>query len=168
MHRGSVPIAIDLTQVQQQVLDRTQSRLADEATQGDAIGPGQGAATFERLMEAPDAAPGPPADGGVANAALDRARPATPPGEVGNVPPQAVTTGDRILANMSRTPVRTPAETGPRAIDPVGAKPSIDIGSAMDSLELQMQVARVKEATGLAVSVTQKSSQGVDTLLKSQ
>ena len=119
-------------------------------------------------MEAPDAAPGPPADGSVAKAALDRAQPGTPAGHAGNVPPQAATPGDRILANMSRDPVRTPAGTDPRVVDPVGAKPSIDIGSAMDSLELQMQVARVRETTGLAVSVTQKSSQGVDTLLKSQ
>ena len=119
-------------------------------------------------MEAPDAAPGPPADGGVAKAALDRVQPDTPAGQFGNVPSQAATAGDRILANMSRNPVRTPAQAGPQAIDPVGAKPSIDIGPPMDSLELQMQVARVKAATGLAVSATQKSSQGVDTLLKSQ
>ena len=119
-------------------------------------------------MEAPDAAAGTPADGNVAKAAFDQVQPGTPPGQVGNVPSQATTAGDRILANMSRNPVRTPAEAGPRVIDPVGANPSVDIGPPMDSLELQMQVAEIKEATGLAVSATQKSSQGVDTLLKSQ
>jgi len=119
-------------------------------------------------MEAPDAPAGTSADGNVAKAALDQARPSTPAGEVGDVPLHATTAGDRILANMSTNPVRTPAEAGPQAIDPVGAKPSIDIGSAMDSLELQMQVARIRETAGLAVSATQKSSQGVDTLLKSQ
>ena len=119
-------------------------------------------------MEAPDAAQGTPADGSVAKAALDQAQPGVPAGQVDNVPLQATTVGDRILANMSGNPVRTPAEAGPQVIDPVGTKPSIDIGSPMDSLELQMQVARVKEVTGLAVSATQKSSQGVDTLLKSQ
>lgn len=119
-------------------------------------------------METPDAAPGTPTDGSVANAAFDQVQQGTPAGQVGNVPSQATTAGDRILANMSQNPVRTPAEAGPQVIDPVDAKPSIDIGSPMDSLELQMQVAQVKEATGLAVSATQKSSQGVDTLLKSQ
>ena len=119
-------------------------------------------------MEASDAAPGAPADGGVANAALDQTRPGAPVGQVGNVSSQATTVGDRILANMSSSPVRTPAEAGPQAVDPVAAKPSIDLGHPMHTLELQMQVARIKEATGLAVSATQKSSQGVDTLLKSQ
>ena len=119
-------------------------------------------------MEVPDAAPGAPADGSVAKASFDQARPGTQAGQVGKVPSQAATAGDRILANMSRNPVRTPAEAGPQVVDPVGAKPSIDIGPSMDSLELQMRVARLKEATGLAVNATQKSSQGVDTLLKSQ
>ena len=118
-------------------------------------------------MEAPDAAGGTPADGSVAKAGLDRVQPGTPAGEAGNGP-QAATAGDRILANVSRNSVRTPAEAGPQAVDPVTAKPSIDIGHPMRTLELQMQVARIKEATGLAVSATQKSSQGVDTLLKSQ
>lgn len=161
-------MAIDLAQVQRQVLDRVQSRIAEETTHGDGIGPGQGAARFEQLMEAPDAAVGTPADGGVARAAFDQAQPGTPAGQVDNVPLQATTAGDRILANMSRNPVRTPAEAGPQVIDPVGPKPSIDIGPPTDSLELQIQVARIKATIGLAVSTTQKSSQGVDTLLKSQ
>ena len=119
-------------------------------------------------MEAPDAAVGTPADEGAAKAALDRAQPGTPVGQVGDVPSHAATVGDRILANMSRNPVQTPAEAGLRATDPVGATHSIDIGRPMDRLEIQMQVAQIKETAGLAVSVTQKSSQGVDTLLKSQ
>ena len=161
-------MAIDLAQVQRQVLDRTQSRLAEEATQGNGIGPGQGAARFEQLMESPDATVGAPTGEGVAKAAFDQAQPGTPAGQVGNVPLQATTAGDRILANMSRNPARTPAEAGPQVIDPASPKPSIDIGPPMDSLEVQMQIARVKETVGLAVSATQKSSQGVDTLLKSQ
>ena len=119
-------------------------------------------------MEAPDAAAGTPADQGVAKAALDQARPGNPAGQVGDVPSHAATVGDRILANMSRSPVRTPAEAGMRATDPVGATQPIDIGDPMDRLEIQMQVARIKETAGLAASATQKSSQGVDTLLKSQ
>ena len=168
MHRGSVPIPIDLTQVQRQVLERTQFRLADEAKQGDVARPGEGAAKFEELMEAPDATAGTPADGGVTKAQFDQAQPSTAADRVGFVSSRQPTAGDRILANMSRDPVRAPAEAGPRVAEPVGATPSIDIGRPMDRLELQMQVAEVKATTGLAVSATQKSSQGVDTLLKSQ
>ena len=119
-------------------------------------------------MEAPDAAAGTPADQGVAKAALDQARPGAPAGQVGDVPSHAATVGDRILANMSRNPVGAPTEAGLRAADPVDATHSIDIGDPMDRLDTQMQVARIKETAGLAASVTQKSSQGVDTLLKSQ
>ena len=119
-------------------------------------------------MEAPDAARGAPADGGVAKAAFGQAQPGAPAGEIGNVPSQAATVGDRILANVSRNIVRTPAEAGSRVVDPAAARPSIDIGRPMHALELQMQITRIKEAAGLAVSATQKSSQGVDTLLKSQ
>ena len=119
-------------------------------------------------METPDAASGTPADGSVARAAFDQARPGASAGGIGDAPPQGATAGDRILANMSRNPVRTPAEAGPRVVDPVGAKPSVDIGRPMQALELQMQVTRIKEAAGLAATATQKSSQGVDTLLKSQ
>lgn len=119
-------------------------------------------------MEAPDPAPGSPADGGVPKAASDQVQPSTAADEVANVSPHATTAGDRILANMSRNPVETPANAGLRATDPVRAPHSIDIGDPMDRLEVEMQMARVKETTGLAVSMTQKSSQDVDTLLKSQ
>ena len=119
-------------------------------------------------MEAPDATVGKPAEGGIAQATFNQAQPSTPAGEVGDVPSHAPTAGDRILANMSRNPVQTPAEAAPQVTHPVGARHSIDIGSATDRLELQMQVAQVKATTGLAVGATQKSSQGVDTLLKAQ
>ena len=119
-------------------------------------------------MEAPDSVPGTPADGSVPKTAFDQVQPGTAADQAANVPPHATTAGDRILANMSRSPVETPADAGPRATDPVRATHSIDIGDPMDRLEIEMQMARVKEATGLAVSATQKSSQGVDTLLKSQ
>ena len=120
-------------------------------------------------MDAPDATVGTPADAGVATAPFGQAQPSTPAGQVGDVPSRASTAGDRILANVSRNPVRAPADAAPQfTTDPVGAKPSIEIGRPMDTLELQTQVAQLKATTGLAVSATQKSSQGVDTLLKSQ
>ena len=119
-------------------------------------------------MQAPGATAGTPADGGVAAAPVDRVQPNNPTGPAGGVSSPEPTAGDRILANMSRGPVGAPAQAVPQAAEPVGAKPSIDIGSPMDSFELQMQVAQVKATTGLAASATQKSAQDVDTLLKSQ
>ena len=119
-------------------------------------------------MEAPDAAVGAPADGSVAISPMDQARPSTPADPVSNVPLHASAPGDRILANLSGSPVRAPAEAGPPVTERPGAKPSIDIGRPMDTIELQLEVARVTATTGLAISATQKSSQGVDTLLKSQ
>ncbi len=119
-------------------------------------------------MEAPDPATGTPADGSVPKAAFDQVQPDTAADQVANVSPHATTAGDRILANMSRSPVETPADADPRTTDPVRATHSIDIGDPMDRLEVEMQMARVKETAGLAVSMTQKSSQDVDTLLKSQ
>ena len=161
-------MAIDLAQVGRQVLERSQSRLADQAPHGAGIGPGQGAARFEELMEAPDAPAGTPTDGGVARAAFDRTPPSAPAGEVDDVPPRASTVGDRILANLPRSAVRSPAEAGQPVVGPPTGNPPVDIARPMESLELQIEVARIKETIGLAVSATQKSSQGVDTLLKSQ
>jgi len=69
---------------------------------------------------------------------------------------------------MSAAPVQTPGAEGPRATATVGEASPVDIGDPLDRIELQMQVARIKEATGLATTAVQKSSQGVDTLLKSQ
>ena len=119
-------------------------------------------------MEAPDPAAGPPAGGSVAEAPSERVLPGTPAGRIGDVASRPATAGDRILANLSQDPVQAPAQAGPPAADPPGASPAVDIGRPMDRLELQMQVAEIRAKTGLAVSATQKATQGVDTLLKSQ
>ena len=161
-------MAIDLAQVGRQVLERSQSRIAEQAPQVEGVSPGQGAARFEQLMEAPDATLGAPTDGGVARGAFDETPPSTAAGEVDNIPPRASTVGDRILANFSRSPVQAPADAGQQVVGPSAEKPVIDGGRPMESLELQIKVARIKETIGLAASATQKSSQGVDTLLKSQ
>ena len=74
--------------------------------------------------------------------------------------------GDRILANMSGGPVSAPS--APAGIDPVRARPGIDVGDPMDGLEVQMRVAELKAETGLATAAVQKTTQAADTLLKSQ
>lgn len=99
-----------------------------------------------------------------------------PPRAGGNSPPTSVgvptevggptSIGDRILANMSGGPVAPP--NAPADIDPVQARPGIDVGDPMDGLEVQMRVAELKAETGLATAGVQKTTQAADTLLKSQ
>ena len=71
--------------------------------------------------------------------------------------------GDRILKGMSPAPAGEVSSAAP-----VGARPGIDIGDPMDSLHVQLRVAELKAEVGLAVNAVQKTSQGMDTLLKSQ
>ena len=155
-------MAIDLTQVQQRVVDDAQSRLAEETERVGDTGPGRGAARFEQLMESPQPGAAPPTDAGAGGPGPVDAPPAG--GGTGQTP----LVGDRILANLSSTPVQTPGVEGPHVTASIGDASPMDIGDPLDSIELQMQVARIKEATGLATTAVQKSSQGVDTLLKSQ
>lgn len=151
-------MAIDPTQLQRQVLERLQSQLAEAPPELDAPEPNQGAAQFERLMQEPtgDAATAP--DPGAAAAAPEG------PGRVGETGTPSV--GDRILANMGGRPVAGPSDAG--AVDPVGSKPAIDVGDPMDAVQVQLDVAEVKAETGFAAAAVQKTSQGMDTLLKSQ
>ena len=119
-------------------------------------------------MDAPDATVGATGDGNMAKATLDQARQSVPSGPAADGPSLQPTAGDRILANLTRDRANVATESGPVVAGPSGTEPSIDIGRPMDRLELEMQVAEFKAETGLAVSATQKTSQGVDTLLKSQ
>ena len=151
-------IAIDLTQIQRQVLDRVQSELADQAGKVDPGDPNQGAARFEQLMEAPNADGAGSVDASVPGSGVEGSQPVHQVADSG-----ATTPGDRILANMTRGPPHAPG-----GVDAVGARPPIDMGDPMRSLEVQMEVAQIKAATGLAAAAVQKTSQGVDTLLKSQ
>lgn len=152
-------MAIDPTQLQRQVLERLQSQLAEAPPELDAPEPNQGAAQFERLMQEPAGdGPGTP-DAGAAAAPPERPGPVA---ETGGTP----SVGDRILANMGGRPVAGPSDAG--AVDPVGSKPAIDVGDPMDGVQVQLEVAEVKAETGFAAAAVQKTSQGMDTLLKSQ
>ena len=150
-------MAIDPTQLQRQVLERLQSQLAEAPPELDAPEPNQGAAQFERLMQQPTGNGAGPPDAGVA--ATERPGYAGEPGGTPSV-------GDRILANMGGRPVAGPGDAG--AVDPVGSKTAIDIGDPMDAVQVQLDVAEVKAETGFAAAAFQKTSQGMDTLLKSQ
>ncbi|MCY3622453.1 MAG: hypothetical protein OXH68_12185 [Gammaproteobacteria bacterium] len=131
-----------------------------------------GAGTFERLMDTPAAqgaaAGTPPAAGAPdamgtpdASAAPVTTQETQPTAQA--VEPAEATVGDRILAAMGTAPTGNAG-----AVAPVTARPGIDIGDPMDSLHVQLRVAELKAEVGLAADVVQKSSQGMDTLLKSQ
>lgn len=156
-------MAIDPLQVQRQVIDKAQSRLAEQAQPIADAGPGQNAARFEQLMDANQGPAGSAGNSGAGNPALDQAGPA---GGIGDLPGPSVP-GDRILANLSSHHLQMPAtDTG--SVAPAGDRNSIDIGDPTQSLELQIRVAEIKAAAGLATAAVQKSTQGMDTLLKSQ
>ena len=157
-------MAIDLAQIQSQVIDRAQSRLTEEAQRSGAADPGRGAARFEQLLESPPDGAGGPGVHAAAEPGLGRAQPADRVTGAGNPP----VVGDRILANLHGSPLQMPDLAGTRAAGPVGAKPGIDIGDPENRLALQIRVAEIKAEVGLAATTAQKASQGVDTLLKSQ
>ena len=157
-------MAIDLTQIQRQVLDRAQSGLTGEAQWTEEARPGEGAARFEQLIESPEGPAGAPESAAVANPGIDRAQPAGSVADAGSPP----VVGDRILANVHPGALPATGVTGADAAAPVGAKPGIDIGDPMDRLAVQIRVAELKTEVSLATATVQKASQGVDTLLKSQ
>ena len=157
-------MAIDLAQIQRQVIERAQSRLTEEAQRSGDVDPGRGAARFEQIMESPRGGAGGPELPGAAQPGLGQAPHAARVTGAGAL--EAV--GDRILASLHRSPPHIPDPAGTRATGPVGATPGIDIGDPENSLALQIRVAEIKTEVGLATAAVQKASQGVDTLLKSQ
>ena len=157
-------MAIDLAQIQRQVIDRAQSRLTEEAQRSGDVDPGQGAARFEQLMESPRAGAGGPEVPPAAKPEPGQARPADR--VTGADTPPVV--GDRILANLHPGSLQMPDLAGTEATGSAGAKAGIDIGDPADRLALQIKVAEIKAEVGLATATVQKASQGVDTLLKSQ
>ena len=157
-------MAIDPTHIQQRIIERAQSRLTEEAQQPEAIHPGEGAARFEQLMESPQGSAGGPESAGVAKPGLD---PVQPAGGVADAQ-GPLSVGDRILASLHAGALRMPDLPGTEAAAPVGAKADIDIGDPMHQLAMQIKVAEIKTEVSLMTTAVQKSSQGVDTLLKSQ
>ena len=157
-------MAIDFSQIQQQIVDRAQSRLTEEAQRPGEVDPSRGAARFEQLMESPDGGADGPEVSEAANPSLDQTPPA---GRVAD-PGAPAAVGDRILANLHLGSPRTLDLAGTEATGPVGAKPGIDIGDSADRLAMQIKVAEIKAEAGLSAAAVQKASQGMDTLLKSQ
>ncbi|MDE0658267.1 MAG: hypothetical protein OXI79_01325 [Gammaproteobacteria bacterium] len=143
--------------------------MAEQAEVGGEPDP-SGAGDFERLIDTPGAQASPPGAPAAAGAPDPSGAPdaSAMPGAQETQPARAVepaesTVGDRILAAMGTAPG---GDVG--AATPVTPRPGIDIGDPMDSLHVQLRMAELKAEVGLAADVVQKSSQGIDTLLKSQ
>lgn len=157
-------MAIDLSQIQRQVIDRAQSKLTEEAQRPGDLDPSRGAARFEQLMEAPEGRANGPEGAEAAKPGPDQTGPASRVADAG----ASSAVGDRILANLRLSSLQAPNPAATEAAPPVGAKPGIDIGDPADQLAMQIKVAEIKAEAGLAAATVQKSSQGVDTLLKAQ
>lgn len=150
---------IDLTQVQRQVVDRFQSEVVEQAQQG--AGSPNDAARFAELMDRPDGAAGAGTSG-----------PAAPEPGTTQAPSaahlNAATVGDRILANMASNPVQAQPSVAPGPTDAVRSEQAIDATEPVDLMALQAEVVEVKTTTAMAVGAVHKTTQGVDTLLKTQ
>ena len=157
-------MAIDLTQLQQRIIDDAQPRLAEKSEPVGDAGSGQGPARFEQLIEAPQAGPASPDNPGTGIQAPESAPAAVDSADVG----QPALIGDRILANLETGPRPAPGVDGTGAAARIGHGSAVDIGDPLDRIEVQMKAAALKEATGLAATAVGKTSQGVDTMLKSQ
>ena len=135
------------------MIDRLQSELAEPTPGTDAGRPNESdAARFSELMDAPPAggAEGAASPTVAAAGAPQAAAPATASEAVPSI-------GDRILANMSSAPAQSPQ----------GARP-VDVSDPAELIRVQAEVAEIKTNTAIAVGAVQKTSQGVDTLLKTQ
>ncbi|MDE0365961.1 MAG: hypothetical protein OXP09_10370 [Gammaproteobacteria bacterium] len=136
---GSTTIAIDPTQIPGQLIDRLREPLTVQARGVDAGEPGHAAAEFGKQM----------------GVAVDTAGPAH-------------ALGDRVLVN---TPISARKATALRRATPaeaVAAKSSIDTSRLVDLLHTQAEIAQFRARVGLAAAGVQRSTQGLDTLLKSQ
>ena len=152
-------MAIDPTLIQRKALDIAQSELAEGAQRPPQAGAAPGAAKFEQLMEAPQGEAVAPQPAGAAAPGIERPQPAGPAAD--SASPAVV--GDRILANL-----HPPDLAGTPSSGAVGATPGIDAGDPMQTLALQMKVNAIKTEVALEAAAVQKTTQGVDTLLKSQ
>ncbi|MCY4059635.1 MAG: hypothetical protein OXG44_16725 [Gammaproteobacteria bacterium] len=146
---------IDLTQVQSQVVDRLQSEVVEQAQRG--AGNPNDAARFAELMDKPDAA------AGAGTSGSSPVEPGSTQAPSAARLDAAATVGDRILANMAN-----PVQTQPGAADAVRGEQAIDAADPAELMAMQAEVVEVKTTTALAVGVVHKTTQGVDTLLKTQ
>lgn len=170
---GSGTIAIDFSQVQQQVAEQLQRELADKASQGQA-GAGQPeqpagdeVARFQAYLEGPGQPSGEPSQ--VAGTQEPAARSPVSIPDAGAVRPGSVVSlGDRILANMSTSPSQG---VSAQQVDPSGSVRSIGQETMVDpsqALDWQLQTIQLREELGLSATASQGTDQDVDSLLKAQ
>ena len=76
--------------------------------------------------------------------------------------------GDRVLANTPLAERKAKAVRQGTPAETVAARSSIDMSGLVDMLHTQAEIAQFRARVGLAAAGVQRSTQGVDTLLKSQ
>ena len=155
-------MAIELTEIQRQVVDRLQSEALEQAQQGAASPNDASAARFADLMDAPAGAT--PEDAASPTAPEPVATRASSPAHLD----ATATVGDRILANMASNPAQTPPSAPAGTADAVPGGKAVDATDPVDLMGVQAEVVELKTTTALAAGVVHKTTQGVDTLLKAQ
>ena len=159
-------MAIDPTQFPGQIVHKFLEPFPDRVRSVDPGKPGNAAADFQALMDAPGRVGVAPADRAVSDRTVTAPRNAA--GQSVSPADRTYALGDRVLAN---TPLLARQATALRQADPaqaVAARSSVDTGGIIDLLHTQAEIAQFRARVGLAAAGVQKSTQGVDTLLKSQ
>ena len=151
-------MAVELTEIQRQVVDRLQSEAVEQAQQGASSPNEAAAARFADLMDAPAGAT--PEGAAGPSAPEPVAMQASSPAHVN----ATATVGDRILANMASNPAQRAVPGTADAAVPGGK--AVDATGPVDLLGVQAEVVELKTTTALAAGVVHKTTQGVDTLLK--
>ena len=162
---GSAQIAIELTQFPRQAVDQAAGQFADELRRVDDAGPGHATAGFAMPTEEPGRI-GTRRVEGVVDAPVGQSNPSA--GATLYPTVRGTRLGDRIIANMTSSQIHTRAPARATPAEAVAAKFSVEAHSVRDLLHLQLKAASAKVRVGLAVAGVHKSTQGVDTLLKSQ
>ncbi len=143
-------MAIDFSQVQQQLIEKLQSRVADNMPQPGEVHTQQ-AESFQQAMSAP--APG------------DATASVSQPGSAAEVAPldgsRACTPGDRILDHLASMSKQA------HYIQQESMKATVEEGGVGNLLHAQAEFVKISGTTGAATNATNSSSQSTDSLLKS-
>lgn len=163
---GSTTIAIDPTHIPGQLIDWLRAPLTEQARGVDGGEPGHAANEFGKQMGVAGRGGAASPDAAVSHPSV--AEPRDVPGAAVDTTGPAHALGDRVLVN---TPISARKATALRRATPaeaVAAKSSIDTSRLVDLLHTQAEIAQFRARVGLAAAGVQRSTQGLDTLLKSQ
>lgn len=153
---------MELTALAGHVMQRAQSQSTGPVEQG---GPAE-SGRFARMMEERDVRSAASEEGASRNARFVGSRQVADKsaGSQGVV----LSLADRILSNVSSNSVRGRVWRQPQPVEEFVPKYSIDNETMAVLLQRHLQIVKDRTELGLAVAGVQKSTQGLDTLLKAQ